>query len=293
MDKILAAIITYNPEIERLKRNIYSIKEQCDYIIIIDNYSRNVKEIEELRIISNKIKIICNSENKGIASALNQALDYANNNNYKWMITLDQDSICQINMINKIKKEYMTLINNNIAIMAPEIVYEKYKEMKNDKENKELKIEDCLTVITSGTILNVEKAISVNGFEDDLFIDYVDHDFCFKLKQKGYDIFKVKNAELYHELGDMRIYKFMGIKATSTNHNAIRRYYYFRNMIYMNRKYGNIFHTWLVQDRKRNIKAIIAIIIFEKNKISKLKNIYWGIKDGLNEKYGKYDYSNK
>ena len=42
--KILAQIITYNPEIKLLQKNIESILHQVDNVLIYDNGSANIKE---------------------------------------------------------------------------------------------------------------------------------------------------------------------------------------------------------------------------------------------------------
>jgi len=45
---ILAIVVTYNPSIGEFKRNIEVIKEEFNDLIIFDNNSKNLREIEEL-----------------------------------------------------------------------------------------------------------------------------------------------------------------------------------------------------------------------------------------------------
>ena len=50
--KIGACIITYNPNVERLRKNINSIYEQIDYLFIYDNNSSNLKDFIDVANLS-------------------------------------------------------------------------------------------------------------------------------------------------------------------------------------------------------------------------------------------------
>lgn len=290
MENIIAAIITYNPNLKRLEKNILSIINQVDRILIIDNKSSNIDLIMNLtKNISNNthknIDIKNNSDNKGIAYALNQSLEYAQNNNYKWVLTLDQDSICDDNMVRTMMKYLKENKSENIGIIAPSIIDEN-KHSEIEKMNN--LIEYPTAVITSGSLTNVKIANNIGGFKNELFIDYVDHEFCLKMKKSNYEIIKLKQAKLYHELGEIKTYNILGKIATTTNHSSLRRYYYYRNSVYVHKKYKNEFPEWVRLDTRRQINSFIGILIFEKDKISKINHSIKGLIDGIKGKYGKY-----
>ncbi|WP_244505189.1 glycosyltransferase, partial [Escherichia coli] len=67
--KVLAIIVTYNPEIIRLTECINSLAPQVERIILVDNGSNNSDLIKNISI--NNLEIILLSENKGIAFAQN------------------------------------------------------------------------------------------------------------------------------------------------------------------------------------------------------------------------------
>ena len=48
MSKVYAGVVTYNPEIKRLKENISSIQNQVTTVVIFDNGSNNVDNIQKL-----------------------------------------------------------------------------------------------------------------------------------------------------------------------------------------------------------------------------------------------------
>ena len=154
---ILAGIVLYNPEIKRLEENIKGIYKQVDKLIFIDNNSSNKNKIMKLLENYNNIELIKNTENKGIAYALNQILEYAYQNQYEWFLALDQDSIAQNDLISKYSKffkmEYIAMITCNIID----------RNFKTDiKDEEEFKyIERC---ITSGSINNTEILKKVRWF---------------------------------------------------------------------------------------------------------------------------------
>lgn len=76
--------------------------------------------------------------NQGIAFALNQILNWAKSQRYSWVLTMDQDSICSVNMID----EYLKYINDQkIALICPfvlnngKITFDEYNKMKLPKVN--------------------------------------------------------------------------------------------------------------------------------------------------------------
>ena len=78
--KYIAGIVLYNPDLGRLKENIESICKQVDKVILIDNGSDNIREIEDLIKEYLNCILLKNGENMGIAYALNQILKYAYEN---------------------------------------------------------------------------------------------------------------------------------------------------------------------------------------------------------------------
>ena len=286
MNKIVASIITYNPDLDRLEKNINAIATQIDCVVIVDNGSKNIKDICKIKDKSKfNIELILNEKNMGVAAALNQALNYANSNGFDWILTLDQDSVCANNMIEEMKKYYKKENNRKIVLIAPNILDENVH-----LENVEIQegIEYTNAVITSGSLTKIDVAIGINGFVEKLFIDQVDFDFCLRIKDAGFDIIRVNSAIIYHQLGEISGHKFLLKTITTTNHSPLRRYYYYRNLVYMCKTHKENHKEWIDFEVKHAIKNILRIILFEKNKFKQIKFITKGISDGRNGRYGEY-----
>ncbi len=268
---IIAGIVTYNPDIARLKKNIDSIKKQVYEVVIVDNNSSNLIEIK--KYVKDNINIIENDDNYGIAKALNQIMKYAKDKKIKWVLTLDQDSICPQDFIRRLGKK----IQSNVAIVCPN-VYDINKKniLKDSIKNKNNYVEKC---ITSGSLISVLAWEQVGKFDEKMFIDGVDFEFCYRLKDYGYYIYRDDDTELIHEIGHISIRKFLFWKVCVKNHSAFRKYYIAKNIIYVAKK------------RKKNrikavfqeVKLVGIVMFYENDKINKIKKILKGIIDGFKE----------
>lgn len=274
MDNIAAGIVLYNPELENLRKNINAIKSQVDFIVLIDNNSTNIEEIEEEFLLENNIYLVKNKENFGIAKALNQIIDFCFERKSKWALTLDQDSECPVNLI----KEYKKIIRKkNVGIICPKFIDKNNDNYDYIKEDL-VSFQETDLCITSGSLTNIEICKKVGGFDEIMFIDIVDWEFCYRLRKKGYKIIQVNTVILIHELGNLQIHKLFGRKFHVGNHSPIRKYFFFRNCIYFYKKSHD--KEVLKYTLYNMAKNFILICLFEKQKKDKIKAIFKGIIDG-------------
>lgn len=272
--KIYAGIVLFNPDIELLSRNIEGIINQVNEIVLIDNNSKNILEIKEKYANERKIKLICNKNNLGIASALNQVLEWGEEKQYKWALTLDQDSICDTNLIQEYSK-YIAL--PNIGIISPLIEDRYLVALKKEEINDITEIRNCEDVITSGCLVNLNIANKIGKFNEKLFIDFVDTEFNHRLLINNYKIIRVNTTKLNHSVGEMKIYRIGFLKIKCSNHSSFRRYYMVRNRLYFRKKYFGYYS--FLKEYLRLILGTIKIYIFEKEKWNKLQASIKGFKD--------------
>lgn len=270
--KVCAGIVLYNPDLNRLSENICSIIEQVNEVILIDNSSDNAKEIKEfLECFPHSVKYIRNEQNGGIAKALNQILDFAEQQGYEYFLTLDQDSVCNSGLIGI----YEQIDLNNVAQITCRIVDRDNGEVDATDFNGKgfIEVDYC---ITSGCINSTAAIRCVGGYDEQLFIDGVDLDISLRLIKSGFKIIKVNFEGLTHELGEKKG-KTKLVK--TSNHTPWRNYYTRRNLIYVARKY----YTGIGM-HKRILKQIaygIGAIILEDKKRERIKYNFKGIIDGI------------
>ena len=129
---------------------------------------------------NNKIEYVYNKKNLGIAKALNLACEKAISDGFKWILTMDQDSYFDSKNIEEYLKIFSQIKNDNIGIISPNHV------LKNDitKLEKDEIFIDTDHVMTSGNLLNLSVWEKVGKFDENLFIDEVDSEMCYRMKKK-------------------------------------------------------------------------------------------------------------
>ena len=83
--EIYAVIVTYNPNISSFRKVIDGLREQVDSIVVVDNASKNLYEIQAL-VQNSEFGIIKFSENKGIAYAQNKGIAYADSRGARYIL---------------------------------------------------------------------------------------------------------------------------------------------------------------------------------------------------------------
>ncbi len=227
--------------------------------------------------------VIYNHNQNGISGALNIGLNYLFNIGCEWAFTFDQDSMPEDNMISNLIQYLELYRTENIASIAPRFV------CNSTKISSKLGFVYKDSVITSGNLINLGVYKKIGGFKDELFIDSVDFEFCLNLRKNGYKIIQVNDAVLFHNLGESKILSIFGKTFNLSIHSPLRRYYMFRNNVYVQKKYFSRFPQYCI---KRNIFLLIEIfqiILFERDKRKNIKMVVKGLLDGMLSKYGKYN----
>ena len=272
--RVMAGIVLYNPEIKRLKENLEAVFNQVEEIVLIDNNSVNIEEIQDFIKQYTKCKVIRNKKNEGIARALNQILEYAIEQHYEWFLTLDQDSVCYPSLI-ECYERYIDI--KNIGIITSFAVDRNIDNMDEFLWNEESSyVTYC---ITSGALMNTHACIKCSGWDDRLFIDNVDGEICIHMKLLGYKVLSIKRAGILHEVGHGRNVRFLWKKENVSNHPASRQYYMARNHIYVARKYPTEFKIY--KELRKELHHYRMIIMYEEDKLKKIKARIRGVRDGF------------
>jgi rhamnosyltransferase len=273
--EICCLIITFNPG-ELLKRLVDIIWDQVDKIIIVDNNS----EGEPLELLLNifrdeKIYLIHNNKNFGIAQALNIGVSYVIKLNYDWVITFDQDSIPNDNFVDLLTEVYW-LYPEKDKIGA---IGANYPENNLKIRNINYKKIDYL--ITSGCLLSVNAFRQIGGFREDFFIDNVDLEYSLRLRMNKKVLLITKDFAMLHSIGDSKTYNLNLIHVKSSNHNYTRRYYMARNHIILSKKYILKFPYFISKLNFFFFLSLVKIIVVENDKKKKVIASCKGLLDGM------------
>jgi rhamnosyltransferase len=295
--KICGIVVTFNAGL-KFKDNLLSYVDQLDYIVIVDNDSDDLTKelLKNLELEhKNKIQVILNNENLGLARAQNIGIKIALKKDFDFVMLLDDDSIMDDNMVEILLNSYRELNKTiqNIGIIAPNIcrldINSKQMHYLTSSDNisfarktfgKE-KYLDVLTVIASGSMIKSELLKKIGLMREDFFIYYVDCEFCLRAIDNNYRIFAVRDANLFHKIGNPKLINLWFVNIETVNYDPSRRFIIYRNKIWTWKLYWRRIPAFVIYDFLTSIYQTLKIIIFESNKLANIQNIFKGIKAGF------------
>jgi rhamnosyltransferase len=126
IENIYAIIVTYNPQLAKLKELVISLKQQNVNPLIIDNGTLEENDLESLRDIAYVISL---GNNEGIAKAQNIGIRFAKENAADGVIFFDQDSEISDNFVESLISDYISVskYDNNIGMIGPTFIDSRYK----------------------------------------------------------------------------------------------------------------------------------------------------------------------
>lgn len=245
MDRTIAAgIVLFNPDnIERVIKCIEMVHTQVEHVYIYDN---STKKIDLL--LPERVTYITESRNVGVAYALNRIMEQAKKDGYSWVLTMDQDSVLPEGIV----KDFSRYVecDYNIGIICPQVIDKRRAYMNVDVNDGVEYLDMC---ITSASCTSISAWETVGKFDEWLFVDLVDNEFCKRLVESGYKILQVKKWVLDQEFGKIipkskeKQEFWISVSQLLRNENfakfsykksisPFRVYYTCRNIIYVNRK---------------------------------------------------------
>ncbi|WP_421227872.1 glycosyltransferase family 2 protein [Aeromonas enteropelogenes] len=287
MSKVYSLITTYQPETETLKRLVENLSMQTDVVVISNNSNFDIYP-EAFSDISS-VYIINFGKNLGIAEAQTVGMKWGFENGADFILQMDQDSTPHEDMVEQLLKCYQ---DTSDAGLNPGLVgvldYDKVTgEVNKARVKKGIRIFDDYydvdSTLSSGSLIPKHAWEVVGGMRNDLFIDAVDHEYCWRLRHAGFKVIRNKNALLAHRLGDGR-FKIMGLISVGMP-SPFRHYYATRN-IFLLLKENHVPVFWKFSSLIKVFgKAIFYPVFLPKGK-ERLSFFLRGIRDGLSGNSG-------
>ena len=232
--KICGVVVLYNPRVDVIQ-NIASYVDELDMLYVYDNSEKLNKDIYTMLKKYNNVSYIQKNENKGLPVAFNEVEKIAIKSGYNWMITFDQDSMAVKGMVNALR-EYVQCADydENVGIVAPVV-----NEIDGNRGTQDIYLSYFDKVIQSGAMHKLSIMDKIGGYDENMFIDEVDNEYCARCIINGYKIVKINNAILMHNQQDETVgKKFIDGTTVFINKFSSDRYYYrYRNALYCYDKY--------------------------------------------------------
>lgn len=289
-DDICAVITTYLPDIGFPAR-MQLVQRQVGCVVIVDDsgLGDSVALLKSWFSETEKIILYHHSENLGIAASLNHGISIARQNGYNWVLTLDDDTLIDSDMVVNLIDAWRALESRGGKPLA--IIGMAYRDSNTGI------VEQCVAqkrifvekrgIITSGSLLSLNAYDQIGPFREEFFIDSVDYDFCLRARAKGFRVVKVGRVGMTHTLGQQTIHHILGFKLETTNHAAVRRYYLFRNASVLAREHFMRDPLDALAVIKAQWKTLTLVLLFEQDRCRKLRMMWRGVRDAWRRRMGK------
>lgn len=295
--RILAVVVTYNPDAALLAQVLQSVAPQVQGIVVVDNGSANVADIRRLAG-DLRCQLIENKTNCGIAAAQNQGIFQAQESGFTHILLLDQDTILSPGVVAGLTMNLAALEREHSRVAA---IGPAYHELNSQRQTRAYRAHGPRLsrvslaqekqpiasdfIIASGSLIPLAVLEKVGGFKEDLFIDLVDVEWCFRARAAGYRSFLSPTARVDHRLGSGTVQ--FGSRRVAV-HVPVRNYYWVRNALWLARQsYTPL--AWRLYFISRCLAFLGIYTTLGDKKALRLRLMARGIRDSLVSRLGPFD----
>lgn len=240
---------TYRPDVYLIDR-LDALSPQVAGIIVVDDGSplalRQPLEAAEIA----GYEVLETNENRGIGAALNAGIELALARGATHVLTLDQDTVLPL--------DYVQRCLGVFEIDEPGV---RFGVVCADSVNGSPSIPSSRTAsgigilpvaIQSGFLISAECLRECGIFDDRLFIDMVDTEYCLRIARRGFLVGAAPGTDIEHSLGELQPIRPFGRPRYRDGepqfyeyHQPNRWYYITRNAVDMYLRYIRTRPRWV------------------------------------------------
>ncbi len=275
---VVVVIVLYNPKDKEVS-NVKRLSLLYDGVIVDNSCQRNFPGD-----YVNKMRYVSMGKNVGIAAAQNVGIKCMMERfGCCRFVFLDQDSACNDSYPSDIAEEYGRLKKDlpNLATLGPMVVDADTSNTYSSSIYADKFILPGVVVrthiISSGSCVDSETLSAVGLYDERLFIDYVDSEWCWRATSLGLACCITSKLSMSHRIGRKRI--SVGIfKDIVSSPN--RYYFQYRNYIWL-AFLGYVPLRWKVNTGIKNIVRLFYFPLFIKDGVESCLYMWRGIFSGM------------
>jgi rhamnosyltransferase len=297
--RIASITVTFNPDSSRLAEQLAALRGQVDERIVVDNAS--TPAIGE--IVGGEdpeVRLLALDDNVGVAGAFNIGIREARRRGADFALLLDHDSVPTPGMVAALAEGYRrsaAMSGAPVAAVGPRVVdardrkpypfirlgWTHNRHLHCGEGGEELLA--CDFLISSGTLVALEQFDRVGAFDEALFVDSVDLEWCCRARSLGFALYGVCGARLDHWLGDRRREVMGGVALVV--HPPQRLYYMTRNRFLLYQRPYMPF-KWKIKDVLRVAAKFTATMVFLAPRREYCSMSWRALRDAIRGRGGKY-----
>lgn len=230
---IAGILVSYEPEATTLRGTVESLFPQVEHLFVVDNGSQ-IDPVDLLDLKGEEgLTIIRLGENLGIAAAQNVGIAAARDARADFVVLSDQDTVYPQGAISRLIKVFERW--PKAAAVVP-----LFNDVNKSSSDGFILENSCLfsptpvaggehrllQAIASGKVIRLSTLEDIGTMDESLFIDWVDLEWCWRARHKGYQVIGSGDVEVRHSLGDTS--RNIGYREVNLR-SPLRHYYITRN----------------------------------------------------------------
>jgi rhamnosyltransferase len=283
-----ALIILFHPSEAQLARAV-AMRSACDRLLVVDN-SPSPDARAAMMLGEAGVALLHHGNRNGIAGAFNCGLSALFDSDVDAVALFDQDSEAPAAYF-PVMRDRCASMSGRAFLAGPRIFDENDQRFLPELATSGLTVERlpihadaalqrCAFLISSGCVISREAFARLGRFDEPLFIDHVDTEYCLRALLRNVPVYVVPSLVLLHRIGSRRRHKLGSLELTTMNHPSFRRYYSARNAMQLALQYGLRLPVAIVPN-VLTLWQIVQIALLEKDKLAKLHAIALGLFDGF------------
>lgn len=308
MANVISVVVTYFPDVDALRLLVEELLDQTAVVFIVDN-----TDVDDDRVCEAFFRHTCFGEklilcrlrgNNGIATALNVGIDAAIESGATHVLLSDQDSLPHSGMVSGLLRCEAELVRQGRRVAAigatyfdevmgikfPFLVQEKGAFFYAPKCASGVEpIVETVALITSGCLIRSNAFLDIGLMREELFIEYVDFEWCLRARSQGYSVFGTEYGQIQHHRGEVLLRVWRLGWRSFTGYSPLRLYYRFRNYVYILRL-KHVPTRWGLYEGCHCLGALYAHAFFGFAKRKSMMAFCIGVLHGLLGKMGRANF---
>lgn len=293
---VVAVAVTYRPEEDAIGEVLQRAAAQVGALVVLDNDSPEVDGAHwsERVPMPTGVELQREQTNLGLGAAYNRAAAIARQRGARFVMLLDQDSLLEPGCVDALLRHAdaraargplgavgPTFVDGRSGERAP---FVRFGFPLNHKLHAPAGGDvDADFLISSGSLIPLTALETVGAFDEGLFIDSVDMEWCFRARAAGLQLAGVADARMLHTIGDELVRLPGG--GTMFVHSPLRLYMMTRNRVALWRRPGTP-RVWTAQDVPRMLFKLGRMTAFAAPRIRNATAMLRGARDGWRGRQG-------
>lgn len=293
----VGVVVLYHPDGE-IGARMTAALTQVDVLLVVDNTPTAAGPDEAVRsatvpVLPDGAVLIHAGRNIGLGTAYNLAAREALSRGARHLVLLDQDTLVHPNFLAVVAagaSAWHAMTGRWPAVVGTDFANPRDPSpgppdgaSEDGMPSSAVPVDPAEMVVSSGSVNRLRDWATTGGFDDDLFVDYVDIDYCARVRAAGGDVVRVGIVAMTHAMGNTTVHRVAGVRRATSSYPPFRHYYLARNYVLSSRGKGA---RYALRHGSRRVRFTTLALLFEPGRGATARATAAGLWDGLRHRVG-------